>query len=480
MRIDSRIKWLAFALILFVFGNSWEPGVGLDTATYGGIARDILQNGSWFYPKLAPHIFDPFVEHPYLALWLDALSLKIWGVTALGINFTSSVLGILGVLSFFAGVRRLVDENAALLATVLLLTINVFMNFMSSGWLDMPMVAFTLIGFYFSSRVSPEDELPSVFFAGIFLSFAVLTKGVAAIGVFPILLLAAVRFKWRLKPLTVLTVGFFAPLIAFSITHYQSQGFFFWKEYYHRQFEIHNDVREANTDPVGWIWYLRDTLNHAHLVALLFIPGLVLLWKKQYRWVAITAALQFLVHLAVYAFSNRHNRQYLLPIFPWLALGAGYLISLRWKLNTEKWTKGIFYLGVVYFVAVAILPVTVHNMGGSEIYALTTTVKSSPIQNVYFEVTELEKLSGEMTSSYVTWYWQKTPIMFNSADTPKLLSELKNTDAILLGHTAVNKQYLQNPDIVCAWNESWILVSTKENCSSIERKKLNPPGKRGT
>ncbi|QLY27060.1 glycosyltransferase family 39 protein [Bdellovibrio sp. KM01] len=469
-QIDSRIKWLAFALILFVFGKSWEPGVGLDSATYGSIALDILHNGTWFNPKLAPQIFDPFVEHPYLALWLDAFSLKLWGSTALGIHFTASVLGILGVIAFFCAIRRLIDENTALLATILLMTINVFMNFMSSGWLDMPMVAFMLIGFYFSSRISDGDDLIIVFLTGLFLSFAVLTKGAAAVGIFPILLFTASRCHWRWRPLLVLSVGLIAPIAAFSMAHYESQGFFFWKEYFHKQFVIHNDPREASPDSVGWTWYIQDAVSHAHLVALLFIPGLVMLWKRNFRWLAFVAAFEFLIHLAVYAFSIRQNRQYLLPIFPWFALAAGFLISLRWKLNAEKWSKGLFYLSVIYFFTVSVLPVTVHSMSGAEFYAFTSVIKNSPIKNVYFEVTEEEKATGELRSSYFTWYWQIVPVMFTTPELPRVILSLTNSDAILLALNGANNHYLQTPELVCAWNDAWILISTRENCSSVDRK----------
>ncbi|UYL08285.1 glycosyltransferase family 39 protein [Bdellovibrio sp. SKB1291214] len=472
MRIDSRIKWLAFALILFVFAKSWEPGVGLDTATYGAIARDILQNGSWFNPKLAPGIFDPFVEHPYLVLWLDALSLKVWGANAFGIHFTSSVLGIIGVLAFFAAIRRLVDENTALISTILLLTINVFMNFMSSGWLDMPMVAFILVGFYFSSRISNSSDIGSALLSGFFLSFAILTKGAAAIGVLPVLLFAGTRLNWRPKPLLTLSVGILTPLIAFTIAHYHSQGFVFWERYFYRQFIVQNDAREASYDPVGWIWYIRDTINHAHLVALLFIPGLVLLWKKQYRSVAAIATLQFLIHLAVYAFSNRHNRQYLLPIFPWLALGAGYLVSLRWKLSAEKWTKGLLGLSAIYFMAVTVLPITVHSMGGPEIHAFKETIKNLPIERIYFQANEIERLSGEATSSYIAWYWQKTPVMFTPEELPKIVASIRNGEAVFIIHNEDNKHFLTHTESVCAWNDPWILYSTKETCTQMKPKNL--------
>lgn len=473
---EATLKWILFAFVLFVFGNSWEPGVGLDTATYGAIARGILESGEWFRPRLAPGIFDPFVEHPYLGLWLYALSMKIVGVTAQGIHFASSVLGIAGVLAFFAAIRRLIDENIALLTTLCLLTINVFMNFMSSGWLDMPMLSFILLAFYFVTRVADEKSVVASLAVGGFLSFAVLVKGAAAVGIFPVALFFLIRSRLKWKLIVAAAVGFFAPLVVFSLAHYYSEGFFFWKSYWYRQFVVHNDIQEAVTDPVGAIWYLRDTLTHAHLIALLFVPGLILMWKRKYSTLALLVVLEILVHFAVYGFSHRHNRQYLVPIFPWIALGAGFLIAQRFKLNTTAWAKGLFYFSVTYFFLVSFLPVTVHTMSSPDIFALAREVQNTPVENVYFEATDQDRVRGEMTSSFISWYWNRVPRMFNVGESAPLLSKLTNKDGILLARNSQNDIFLQTPAHVCAWNDAWIFLSTTENCSSLElkRKELHP------
>lgn len=476
---SSPLLWLTFAFILFVFGNSWEPGVGLDTATYGSIARGLIETGSWFAPKLAPGIFDPFVEHPYLALWLDAFSIKLLGATAQGIHFTSSVLGILGIVAFFAAVRRLIDETTAFLSCFGLLLINVFMNFMSSGWFDMPMVAFILIGFYFASRVSEKQSEVYSFLCGIFLSLAVLTKGIAAIGILPVMLFLSIQCRWRVKPLTMVALGFFAPLILFTWAHFQSQNFLFWEEYLQRQILAHNDLNQVVQDRFSFLWYPYDTLEHAHIVALLFIPGVFFLWKRNYRLIATTVLAEVLLHFFVYSFSSRQNRQYIVPIFPWLALGAAFFVGIRWKPNVLRWSKGLFGLSVVYFVAISFLPVTVHTMSGSEIRAFLPDVANSPIQKIYFEANDADRATGEMTSSYIAWYLNKTPVMFHVGELDLIFSKLTHEEAILIRRWSVqNNAYLEKTENVCAWNDDWILISTRENCTHPDRKKRPPQWKR--
>lgn len=479
MQKNTSQRWLALAFILFVFGNSWEPGVGLDTATYGAIARGILESGSWFSLKLAPGIFDPFIEHPYLALWLDALSMKLLGATAQGIHFTSSVLGIVGVMALFSAVRRLVDENTAFLTCFCLLLINVFMNFMSSGWLDMPMLAFILIGFYFAVRVVDGKPVLNSLLSGFFLSLAVLVKGVAAVGIFPVVLFLAMQNRWKIKPLLAAAMGFLTPLILFTWAHYQSQGFIFWEAYLPRQLFGHNDLNKVAQDHFSFLWYPHDTLEHAHIIALLFIPGVYFLWKKNHRGLAITVLGEILIHFFVYGFSSRQNRQYIVPIFPWLAVAAAFFIGLRWKVPVLSWSKGIFGLSVVYFFAVSFLPITVHTMSGAEIYAFLPDVKDSKIQKIYFEANAADRATGEMTSSYVAWYLHKVPVMYHVGELDQIFSKLTHEEAILVRRVgAENEAYINKVDHVCGWNNDWILISTSENCTAFARKKRTPAAKR--
>jgi|GEM_PF-2479560 len=478
VKLSTSVKWLTFAFILFVFGNSWEPGVGLDTATYGAIAKEILRSGSWFAPRLAPGIFDPFVEHPYLILWLDALSIKLLGPTAQAIHFTSSILGIAGLLFFFLAIQKLIDETAAFFSILCLLTVNVFMNFMSSGWLDMPMISFTLIGFYFATRTSEKAVSTNSLLTGFFLGLAVLSKGVAAVGVFPVALFLVLNSSSRLKVLSYFFLGIFTPLAAFTLAHYQSQGFVFWTEYLHRQLFVHNVPTELSGDMAGWLWYPRDILTHAHFVALLFIPGAYFLWKRHYRALTFAVVAQFAIHFLVYAFSYRHNRQYLLPVFPWMALATGFLLSQRWKISVPKWSQGLFYIAVFYFFIVSFIPVTVHNIGSADIYALSEYVKQSRIQKIYFEASEEDRIRGEMTSSYVAWYLDRTPVMFSADQLQEIYTRLTETEALLLVRGKRNDLYFQQADNVCAWNKTWILISTKENCSGLNRKISVPPIKR--
>ena len=130
---------------LAAFLKFWEPGLrGGSSSTYGALALSMVKSGHWFHPALGAQLFDPFVDHPYLVLWEEALLFSIFGASAFAVRLASSISGIVIVVLLFAVVRKRFDELTAFFTVVSLMTIGQFMLFVSSGWLDIPMIAWVL------------------------------------------------------------------------------------------------------------------------------------------------------------------------------------------------------------------------------------------------------------------------------------------------------------------------------------------------
>lgn len=376
---NSNAIFILFAFTFFVFANSWEHGVGLDTATYAAIARDILETGNWFRPKMTVGIFDPFIEHPYLGIWLDVLAFKLVGVSAQGIHLVASLFGILSTVALFIAIRRVLDEKTAFFTCLGLLLINVYMNFMSSGWLDMPMVGCFLFAFFFITHSEISSKYRAAL-AGFFLALSVLIKGVAALGIFPLFFFLWNRENWSLRIITISIAAFLVPISLYTGLHYISQGYIFWIPYLKKQVFVHNDVAQYKANSSGWWWILEQTLQHAHIVAIAGIPGCYYMWKRGHREVALLIIAEFAIHFLAYAFSYRQNRQYLLPIFPWIAVSAAYFILQKVTVSVNKLSQGLMSLAVGYFFLVSFFPVTIHNMGAPAIYAFKDYLRKSSDQ----------------------------------------------------------------------------------------------------
>src|SRR6185437_8847525 len=167
--------WLiSLSALLVIFTKFWEPGIGVSSATYGAIAKNFSLDHQWFHLHLAPGLFDPFIYHPPLALWLDGAIFSLFGVSVQSLRLLGSVLGIAVFMSLFSVMRRRFDETTAVLSCLGLFAINVFMNFASSGWLDMPIVGFTWMGYACLEKDVHENHSWTSWAGGFLLAGAVL------------------------------------------------------------------------------------------------------------------------------------------------------------------------------------------------------------------------------------------------------------------------------------------------------------------
>ncbi|QLY27023.1 glycosyltransferase family 39 protein [Bdellovibrio sp. KM01] len=458
--------YIVTGVFLLVFAKNWEPGIGVSSTTYGALAKNILSTGNLFHFNLGPGLYDPFVDHPPLALWLDALVFKFFGISAQTIRLVSSISGILAIAAMFGAVKNLSNERHAVFTYLIIIPVTTFFNFMASGWLDMPMVAFTLGGFYFATLAERKNRSLCVFLAGLSLSCAVLTKGAGALGTIPVgLFILIYNFKTP-KALASFAVGILAPLSLFTFFHYQQEGFIFWSAYLKRQFG-QNVVQQSAHEP---FWYFRATWERAAILLLLFPFAIRKLWQDQ-RPLCILILGQLLIHIAVYSTSARHYDQYTLPIYPWLAITAGYFLATKFaNANSLKISKVLASIALFFFVAVDLLPIRVHSGNEVPFRAFMPAMGSfSKVQEIYFPSTIEDQDMWEITGSFISWYLDKTPVRVEPSQFKETLRQHPEVLAIV-ETKAFNELSFKKEDgdihHKCLWNEELILLATEEQCPS--------------
>ncbi|MBV2169142.1 MAG: glycosyltransferase family 39 protein [Bdellovibrio sp.] len=458
---NINLTWtLLGTIFLFIFAKFSEPGLGISSTTYGALARDILENAHWFNPTVGHKMNDPLVDHPYLVLWIDAIFFKLFGVSAQTIRLTSSLLGMLGFVALFRGVKNILGENAAYLSCVLLMTINVYMNYHSSGWLDIPMVSFCLFAFYFVSKegFSPQNGALS----GLMISCAVLSKGAGALAVFPIFLFSILQSKNKVRDFIIISTCALLPFLAFTIAHYNSQRFLFWTVYFQRQFGALNDTDAQLASTKHYFWYVLESLRNGHLVAILSLPGLWWLTKAGHKKIAALIGGVLVVHISAYSMSSRHYGQYLLPLFPWMAVAAAFFLTslLKHKLKIAIIAKYLLILAMVFFVTTEILPIQVHSASGTAFKSLQKILYFNPqLQVAYFAGDVDDQSTWEAESSYIRWYLNKWPVALKEQELRDKIASLTENEVIL-----APKGFAQTPP--CA-HSSKIDVYLK-NCMDLK------------
>lgn len=456
--------WILLTVFLAVFLKMSEPGLGYSSSTYGALAKSIVLEGRWFSPRLGPELFDPFVEHPYLVLWMDALIFKIMGFSTQAIRMAGSLGGLAVFVALFFILRRRYDETTAFLGVVALLTVNQFMHYISSGWLDMPMIGWVWLAFWCLQDFSWKRLLAG----GLFLGFAVLAKGVSAMAVLPV----AAWVLWRSpRQFPLFAVASLAPLLAFSVLHYQSEGFLFWARYIERQLHAQETWQSASHDV---FWYVKEIFQHGHVVTLLSLFGLRTLWQRGQRDWCVLIVAQVALHTAVYSLSVRHHGQYVIPVFPWLCIAAA--VQLRaWlpDFNVERAARWVAGFAVAGFVIVDLLPIQVHSGQNHPFRAYQTALQNlKDSGHVYFYGKLNEQASWEDMASDIPWYWSRVP---HIGDTNLILQHLRENDSLALGvwpldvyeNEVKGRLRSELPEFkLCLWDEMYALVAHQSICSN--------------
>ncbi len=173
--------------------------MGPDEPRYAWIARDMAETGDWITPRLYG---SPWFEKPPLYYWGAALSFKLFGVSELTARLPSAIAALLATLALAWMAWRVYGSSAARWLLLLLPSTAGMIGFSHSGATDMPFSAMltcamvpaaVLLGLVpfakeeresnrdFAAELSKGANLVASALFGLFLGYAVLAKGPAAI-----------------------------------------------------------------------------------------------------------------------------------------------------------------------------------------------------------------------------------------------------------------------------------------------------------
>lgn len=198
----------AVAALLFV---PFLGGVHLfdwDEINFAESAREMIVTGDYLTVQIN---FQPFWEKPPLFIWMQVLSMKLFGINEFAARFPNAICGIVTLLVLF-NIGRKIRNNLFGILWVLAYTGSVLPFFyFKSGIIDPWFNLFIFLGVYFLLLYAfPENKkkLKNIVLAAAFAGLAVLTKGPVGFllialtgGVF----LIWVKFKIKVRVIDVVT-----------------------------------------------------------------------------------------------------------------------------------------------------------------------------------------------------------------------------------------------------------------------------------
>lgn len=195
-----------FGLLLFTSGLGGVHLFDWDEINFAESAREMLKTGDYLNVQIN---FNTFWEKPPLFIWMQALSMKIFGVNEFAARFPNAIAGVVTLVVLFLIGKHWKSYSFGITWTLLYACSFLPFFYFKSGIIDPWFNLFIFLGIYFMmSYTAPKhrgNRMLQALLSAVFLGLATLTKGPAGFLIFLLsfgiyILTAKVRissFRWK-------------------------------------------------------------------------------------------------------------------------------------------------------------------------------------------------------------------------------------------------------------------------------------------
>jgi 4-amino-4-deoxy-L-arabinose transferase-like glycosyltransferase len=206
-KFPAELLILVGGIILFVPFLGATHLFDWDEINFAEASREMLATGNYAIPQIG---FEPFWEKPPLFFWLQAISMKAFGVSEFAARFPNAVCGILTLLLLYRLGKKAVNEQFGLMWVLIYAGSLLPQLYYKSGIIDPWFNLFIFLAIYqlasYSER-NTDRPIKRILLSGLFTGLAVITKGPVGLlivglcyGVFAV----TNRFRSFMKPLHIL------------------------------------------------------------------------------------------------------------------------------------------------------------------------------------------------------------------------------------------------------------------------------------
>ncbi|GHD60977.1 phospholipid carrier-dependent glycosyltransferase [Jeongeupia chitinilytica] len=363
-------KWL----MLISFAVLWFSTLGYrklispDEGRYAEIGREMLTSGDWLTPRLNGI---KYFEKPILQYWATATNFKLFGETEFAARLWPGLTGFIAVIALYFTAKRLFRrkpdaETRAIGASVILASSLWWIGNGHFLTLDMGVSCFLSIALFAFVWAQQDDATPTenrnaMLVAWGAIALAIMSKGLIGL-VFPggtLVIYSLWTRDWKpwarmhfIKGIALLLLIAAPWFVMVSRANPEFAHFFFIHEHFQR-FATDQARREG-----AWYYFVPILIVGLLPWTALLPQTLRAGWQasnaqrfQPQRFLLVWAALIFLF------FSKSQSKlpSYILPMFPALALLAGFVLT-DLRRRSWLWLSGtMLALGVVLMAAVPVI-----------------------------------------------------------------------------------------------------------------------------
>ncbi len=226
MKIKALPHWIIYLTVATVAALLFIPFIGKlhlfdwDEINFAESAREMIITGDYLTVRIN---FQPFWEKPPLFIWMQALSMRLWGINEFAARFPNAVCGIVTLLLLFRKGKKLHDNIFGLLWVMTYAGSLLSFFYFKSGIIDPWFNLFIFIGTGYAAGFYHEDKsrLLNMALSAFFIGMATLTKGPVAllillltVAVYVVVNKFRIKFRWT-------------EVLIFAIVYALTGGFWF-------------------------------------------------------------------------------------------------------------------------------------------------------------------------------------------------------------------------------------------------------------
>lgn len=343
IQVTMSYPWVCYsllALLIFAQFNGSYPINILDEAKNSEAAREMLQNGEWFFPKFNGEIR---TDKPPLHYFFIALGYLLFGVGPLGARIFSAVFGALTFYLIVVETARYVSARTALYTGVVLISALLFAHEFHMSVPDPYLIFFTTATLVFFHRFDSSRANRNLWFAYSSLGLGLLTKGPVAAAI--ILITAAIYFTfnrgWSIQNLTsfhpvkgaLLSLLIAAPW--YILAHFSTDGAFTEGFFLDHNLNRFSDQKEGHGGP----FIITPLLVILGLLpfGIWGVPAFIDAFKRKYEstWLSLCVAVSIGV-IGFFSISSTKLPNYPMPAFGFLSVLIGAFLDRLAAENRKK------------------------------------------------------------------------------------------------------------------------------------------------
>lgn len=382
------------SLILFFNLNKGELP-GYDDASFAHEGKVMLQTGEWL---TVSHNNILQFEHPPLFVWLEAASMKVFGINDFAARFPAALLGLLTIIIVFYLTRELTgDFLTSICASWVLMFTPYFIRYAMHSMTDVPFTFFVTCTVFFYIK---GLKRPSYFYlCGVVIAASILTRpiiGLIPMAIIGLHLILTKRFKqlFSIQFIAGMLLALLLPMLWYYPV-YQRHGNLFLDVHFNFIRSKVSTPEERKNNHGYWANILLYALRYPVLIIKGDWPWVpVMIWGlftqvksiiRSKDSIAILLILWITLVIVPFSFAEAKVLRYIMAVFPALAIITAFPLAKLVSRLTEKTYAGKLYAGVIIVALLfAIFNLPNKHKSGMREFAPIVESKTTRSDNIVF------------------------------------------------------------------------------------------------